>query len=68
MSPEERFRALSLSEQTTFDAVTHALMRSSLTDEDRTAARAGARPRDGRSSASPASRPGGAAISSSGCT
>ena len=33
MSPEERFRALSLSEQTTFDAITHALMRSTLTDE-----------------------------------
>jgi hypothetical protein len=30
--PEERFRTLSLSEQTTFDGVTHALMHSSLTD------------------------------------
>ena len=33
MSPEERFRALSLSEQTTFDAITHALLHSMLTDE-----------------------------------
>ena len=35
LSPEERFRALSLSEQTTFDAITHALLRSTLTDEAR---------------------------------
>ena len=27
LTPEERFRALSLSEQTTFDAITHALLR-----------------------------------------
>jgi len=33
MSPEERFRSLTLSEQTTFDAITHALLRSALTDE-----------------------------------
>ena len=33
LSPEERFRALSLSEQTTFDAITHALLRSALTDD-----------------------------------
>ena len=33
LSPEERFRALSLSEQTTFDAITHALLRSTLTDD-----------------------------------
>ena len=32
-SSEERFRALSLSEQTTYDAITHALMRSTLTDD-----------------------------------
>jgi hypothetical protein len=32
LSPEERFRALSPSEQTTFDAITHALLRTSLTD------------------------------------
>jgi hypothetical protein len=32
MSPEERFRALTLSEQTTFDAITHALLHSTLTD------------------------------------
>ncbi len=31
--PQEGFDALSLSQQTTFDAVTHALMRSELTDE-----------------------------------
>ena len=35
LSPEDRFRALSLSEQTTFDAITHALLRSTLTDENR---------------------------------
>ena len=35
LSPEERFRALSVSEQTTFDAVTHALLQSTLTDEAR---------------------------------
>ena len=34
LTPEERFRALSPSEQTTFDGITHALMRSSLTDQD----------------------------------
>ena len=33
LTPEERFRALSPSEQTTFDAITHALMNSSLTDD-----------------------------------
>jgi hypothetical protein len=33
MSPEQRFRALSLSEQTTFDAITHALLHSALTDD-----------------------------------
>ena len=33
LSPEERFRALSPSEQTTFDAITHALMHSTLTDD-----------------------------------
>src|SRR4029077_12706984 len=33
LSPQERFRALTLSEQTTFDAITHALMHSNLTDE-----------------------------------
>ena len=33
LSPEERFRALSLSEQTTFDAITHALLHSTLTDD-----------------------------------
>ena len=33
LSPEERFRALSVSEQTTFDAVTHALLQSTLSDE-----------------------------------
>jgi hypothetical protein len=33
LSPDERFRELSPSEQTTFDGVTHALMRSSLTDD-----------------------------------
>ena len=33
LSPQERFRALSLSEQTTFDAITHALLHSTLTDE-----------------------------------
>jgi hypothetical protein len=33
LSPDERFRGLPLSEQTTFDGVTHALMRSPLTDE-----------------------------------
>ncbi len=33
LSPAERFRQLPVSEQTTFDGVTHALMRSSLTDE-----------------------------------
>ena len=33
LSPDERFRALSPSEQTTFDGITHALMRASLTDE-----------------------------------
>ena len=32
-TPQEGFDALSLSQQTTFDAVTHALMRSELTDE-----------------------------------
>jgi hypothetical protein len=32
LSPEQRFRELSVSEQTTFDGVTHALMRSALTD------------------------------------
>ena len=31
--PQQAFDALSLSQQTTFDAVTHALMRSELTDE-----------------------------------
>jgi len=35
LSPEDRFRALSLSEQTTFDAITHALLRSPLTDDNR---------------------------------
>ena len=35
LSPDERFRALSLSQQTTFDAITHALLRSTLTDEAR---------------------------------
>jgi hypothetical protein len=35
MSPEERFRSLSLSEQTTFDAITHALLHSTLTDDAR---------------------------------
>jgi hypothetical protein len=34
LSPEARFRALSLSQQTTFDAITHALLRSTLTDAD----------------------------------
>ena len=34
LTPEERFRALSPSEQTTFDGITHALMRSSLTDQE----------------------------------
>ena len=33
LSPQERFRALSLSEQTTFDAITHALLHSTLTDD-----------------------------------
>ena len=33
LSPDERFRALSPSEQTTFDGVTHALLHSSLTDD-----------------------------------
>ena len=33
LTPEERFRALSPSEQTTFDAITHALLRSPLTDD-----------------------------------
>jgi hypothetical protein len=32
MSPEQRFNAMSLSEQTTFDAITHALLHSALTD------------------------------------
>ena len=32
-TPQQAFDALSLSQQTTFDAVTHALMRSELTDE-----------------------------------
>ncbi len=32
LTPEEYFRSLSLSERTTFDAVTHALMHSKLTD------------------------------------
>ena len=32
LTPEERFRTLSPSEQTTFDAVTHALLSSPLTD------------------------------------
>ena len=35
LSPEERFRALSVSEQTTFDAVSHALLQSTLSDEAR---------------------------------
>ena len=35
LSPDERFRALSLSQQTTFDAISHALLRSTLTDEAR---------------------------------
>jgi hypothetical protein len=34
-SPEERFRALSVSEQTTFDAVSHALLQSTLSNEAR---------------------------------
>jgi hypothetical protein len=33
-SPDDRFRAMSPSEQTTFDAITHALMRVSLTSAD----------------------------------
>ena len=33
LTPEERFRALSPSEQTTFDGVTHALLHSPLTDD-----------------------------------
>jgi hypothetical protein len=33
LSAEERFRALSVSEQTTYDGVTHALMHSSMTDD-----------------------------------
>jgi len=33
MSPEQRFHALSLSEQTTFDAITHALLHTALTDD-----------------------------------
>jgi hypothetical protein len=33
LTPEERFRSLTLSEQTTFDAITHALLHSSLSDE-----------------------------------
>jgi hypothetical protein len=36
LSPEERFRALSVSEQTTFDAITHALLQSTLSDDART--------------------------------
>src|SRR5262249_14001989 len=32
--PEDRFRALTPSEQTTYDAITHALMRSNLTDDE----------------------------------
>jgi hypothetical protein len=35
LSVEERFRALSSSEQTTFDGITHALMRTQLTDDNR---------------------------------
>jgi len=35
LTPEERFRAFSPSEQTTFDAITHALMNSTLTDDNR---------------------------------
>ena len=67
LPPDERFRALSPSEQTTFDAVTHALMRSSLTDQER---RPLGRALDlvTASSASRASSRAGAAISSSGCT
>jgi hypothetical protein len=34
LSPDDRFRALTPSEQTTFDAVTHALMRSTITDQE----------------------------------
>jgi hypothetical protein len=34
MSSDDRFRALTPSEQTTFDGVTHALMRSTLTDQE----------------------------------
>jgi hypothetical protein len=34
VSSDDRFRALTPSEQTTFDGVTHALMRSTLTDEE----------------------------------
>ncbi len=33
LSPEQRFRAMSPSEQTTFDGITHALMRATMTDE-----------------------------------
>ena len=33
LTPDERFRALSPSEQTTFDAITHALLHSPLTDD-----------------------------------
>jgi hypothetical protein len=33
VAPDERFRALTPSEQTTYDAITHALMRSNLTDD-----------------------------------
>jgi hypothetical protein len=34
LTPDERFRELGPSEQTTYDAVTHALLRSALTDDD----------------------------------
>jgi hypothetical protein len=34
LSTEERFRALTSSEQTTFDGITHALMHTQLTDEN----------------------------------
>jgi hypothetical protein len=33
VTPHDRFRALTPSEQTTYDAITHALMRSNLTDD-----------------------------------
>ena len=35
LSPEERFRALTVSEQTSFDAISHALLQSTLSDEAR---------------------------------